>query len=149
MPATIKLALKKNVLCDLHLPNGALLIPRHSRAAVSDPNGLHTGIMVEQFHLDEPFTVELPDVEPRIPKRRPSMPDGYYDELLRASYIDATKRRELASEMIRRIRHYISNGTIELVEDETDFIGSLEDMQPEDAELKVAAAIAAAKKAAK
>jgi hypothetical protein len=110
---------------------------------------LYSTILTEHFHLDEDHIIELPDIDPHIPKKREGMPQAYHDALTAAAFADATKRRADAAEMVRRIRHYCDRGVLKVVADPTGFLDDMDDLAPSNVELEVAeaAAIAPAKKA--
>ena len=134
----------KNVLL---LIGGQLYQPPHANKAIYDTNTGYSAL-VATFDMDKRHTIPVPDTTPVVPLRRPEWNDDFCKSIEQAAYAEAIAKRQAARELADSIKHFVKNGTIAILDDDEGFLES-PDLIVSDAELKVAAAIVPAKKAAK
>lgn len=69
------------------------------------------------FDLDFIHRIELADVSPRVPKRRPEWSDAFYAAVETQAHTDAIAARAKIAGVLQMVKHHVKQGNIEVVQD--------------------------------
>lgn len=124
--SVLRFKLKRNVNFDLTGTGSNFAPPMRVIQKPLDQNvyGHYEGsTLVPVFDMDFVHELPLPDIEPHLPETK-AYDKEFSAELRAEAYRDAIRRRSAAEAIRRRIAHFVKNGTVEIVSDDSGFLSA-------------------------